>query len=146
MFSSLNRSVTMDKWKESELNKMKVGGNRRAKSFLEGHTDWNSSAPITAKYNSRAAALYKDKILVESQGGSWSEETSSAKNHKSSYVQPSGGGGGSSRGGGGMKASQSFTYGKHLTAGVLSSYKNNKRTANINYGCTVLHCASLCVI
>ena len=35
------------------------------------------SAPITVKYNSKAAALYRDKILTESKGESWSEETSS---------------------------------------------------------------------
>jgi len=80
---SFVRSVTMDKWKDSELNKMKAGSNAKAKAFLEDHTDWNPSAPIRTKWNCRAAALYKDKILVESQGGSWSEETSSAKNFKS---------------------------------------------------------------
>ena len=31
---SFVRSVTMDKWKESELEKMKAGGNRRMKQFL----------------------------------------------------------------------------------------------------------------
>ena len=32
---SFVRSVTMDKWKESELAKMKAGGNANMKSFLE---------------------------------------------------------------------------------------------------------------
>ena len=32
---SFVRSVTMDKWKESELAKMKAGGNRNARVFLE---------------------------------------------------------------------------------------------------------------
>lgn len=78
---SFVRSVTMDKWKESELAKMKVGGNRRARLFLEDQDDWNEKAPVSQRYNSRAAALYKDKIMVESQGGTWSAETSSARNH-----------------------------------------------------------------
>ena len=52
----------MDKWKDAELAKMKVGGNRKAKLFLESYEDWDSDAPITVKYNSRAAALYKDKV------------------------------------------------------------------------------------
>ena len=52
----------MDKWKENELNKMKVGGNKKAKQFLESQPDWNSSATLAAKYNSKAAALYKDKV------------------------------------------------------------------------------------
>lgn len=68
---SFVRSVTMDKWKDAELEKMKAGGNRRAKLFLESYEDWDPDAPITAKYNSRAAALYKDKactlyFLIES--------------------------------------------------------------------------------
>ena len=58
----------MDKWKESELAKMKVGGNRKARIFLDSQDDWNDGSPISQKYQSRAAALLKDKIMVESQG------------------------------------------------------------------------------
>ena len=65
---SFVRSVTMDKWKESELAKMKAGGNRNARVFFESQDDWNDSSPISQKYQSRACALYKDKIMVESQG------------------------------------------------------------------------------
>ena len=83
---SFVRSVTMDKWKDSEVQKMKVGGNRKARDFLDDHTDYNHSAPVGQKYNSRAAALYKDKVLVESQGGKWSEETSEARKHKSTAL------------------------------------------------------------
>ena len=59
---SFVRSVTMDKWKESELAKMKVGGNRKARVFLESQDDWNDNAPISQKYQGRAAALLKDKV------------------------------------------------------------------------------------
>ena len=65
---SFVRSVTLDKWKESELAKMKAGGNRNARVFFESQDDWNDSSPISQKYQSRACALYKDKIMVESQG------------------------------------------------------------------------------
>ena len=58
----------MDKWKESELAKMKAGGNRKARIFLDAQDDWNDSSPISQKYQSRACALLKDKIMVESQG------------------------------------------------------------------------------
>jgi len=74
---SFVRSVTMDKWKESELEKMKVGGNSKMKSFLEERDE--SSQPIRTKYNTKAASLYKDKILVESQGGTWDEANSPAQ-------------------------------------------------------------------
>ena len=52
----------MDKWKDTELNKMKVGGNRNAKQFLDNQADWSDTANMTSKYNSKAAALYKDKV------------------------------------------------------------------------------------
>ena len=57
---SFVRSVTMDKWKESELEKMKAGGNSKMKSFLEAREGANG--PIRTKYNTKAAALYKDKV------------------------------------------------------------------------------------
>ncbi len=78
---SFVRSVTMDKWKDSEVQKMKVmslrfmheefgvetqhlqaGGNRKACDFLSSKADWDSSAPISKKYLCKAAALYKDKV------------------------------------------------------------------------------------
>lgn len=60
---SFVRSVTMDKWKDIELAKMKVGGNRKAKEFFASQPDWNSTASISEKYNSKAAALYRDKVV-----------------------------------------------------------------------------------
>nr|ACO15479.1 ADP-ribosylation factor GTPase-activating protein 1 [Caligus clemensi] len=78
---SFVRSVTMDKWKDSELEKMKIGGNSKAKIFLEDHSDWVKSEPISNRYKSRSAALYRDKILTEYQGESWSEESASLPGH-----------------------------------------------------------------
>lgn len=70
---SFVRSVTMDKWKDIELEKMKVGGNRNAREFLEDQDDWNGAAPISQKYNSTAAALYRDKINSLAHGDTWSQ-------------------------------------------------------------------------
>jgi len=103
---SFVRSVTMDKWKDTELNKMKVGGNKNAKEFLSSQSDWSETANLTAKYNSKAAALYKDKISTEASGDIWSEETSAARNHRSSYMGSSSGGGSRSNG---MKSSTSYS-------------------------------------
>jgi len=64
---SFVRSTTMDLWKDLELKKMKVGGNRRAKEFLGSQPDWNDNLPFSEKYHTKAAALYKDKILKEAQ-------------------------------------------------------------------------------
>jgi ADP-ribosylation factor GTPase-activating protein 1 len=52
----------MDKWKDVELEKMKVGGNRNAREFFESQPDWDESMSISQRYNTKAAALYKDKV------------------------------------------------------------------------------------
>ena len=68
MHLSFVRSATMDKWKPSELEKMKVGGNRAFNDFLEEHDDFNPSWSIEEKYNSKSAALFRDKVATESRG------------------------------------------------------------------------------
>lgn len=68
---SFVRSVTMDKWKDIELEKMKVGGNRNAVEFFEDQPDWHERAPIQQRFNSKAAALYRDKISTLAQGKMW---------------------------------------------------------------------------
>ncbi|CAL8131506.1 unnamed protein product [Orchesella dallaii] len=72
---SFVRSVTMDKWKDVELEKMKAGGNRKAKDFLESQEDYDPNMGIQQKYNTSAAALYRDKIQTEAQGSSWDENS-----------------------------------------------------------------------
>jgi ADP-ribosylation factor GTPase-activating protein 1 len=53
----------MDKWKDAELEKMKVGGNDKARDFFDTQDDYSSSMSIQQKYNTRAAALYRDKVV-----------------------------------------------------------------------------------
>ncbi|XP_077582702.1 ADP-ribosylation factor GTPase-activating protein 1 isoform X2 [Stigmatopora nigra] len=77
---SFVRSVTMDKWKDIELEKMKAGGNGKFRLFLELQDDYNPNWTLQEKYNSRAAALFRDKVVTEAEGKEWSIETSSAKN------------------------------------------------------------------
>ena len=43
---------------------MKSGGNNKAKEFLEGQADWKAGGNISANYNSKAAALYRDKVVI----------------------------------------------------------------------------------
>ena len=52
----------MDKWKDAELEKMKVGGNRKAQDFFKSQPDYHDGMSIFEKYNSKAAALYRDKV------------------------------------------------------------------------------------
>jgi len=79
----------MDKWKDKELEKMKVGGNKRAKEFFESQPDYNPNWNIHDKYNSRAAALLRDKVNTEAEGKIWSLEKSSAKDFKPSGLSSS---------------------------------------------------------
>ncbi|KAK0092548.1 hypothetical protein PV326_001176 [Microctonus aethiopoides] len=76
---SFVRSVSMDKWKDIELEKMKVGGNKNARIFFESQSDWDSSMTIDKKYNTKAAALYRDKIATLASGESWDASSSTAK-------------------------------------------------------------------
>jgi ADP-ribosylation factor GTPase-activating protein 1 len=77
----------MDKWKDLELEKMKAGGNRKAKEFFASQSDYNiNTMNLQQRYNSRAAALYRDKINTEAQGKTWSINSSPAQNYSSSYA------------------------------------------------------------
>ncbi|XP_074066562.1 ADP-ribosylation factor GTPase-activating protein 1 isoform X2 [Macrotis lagotis] len=77
---SFVRSVTMDKWKDIELEKMKAGGNARFREFLESQEDYDPCWSMQEKYNSKAAALFRDKVATLAEGKEWSIETSSAQN------------------------------------------------------------------
>ena len=61
----------MDKWKDIELEKMKAGGNQKAREFFESQEDYDDNMNINQKYNTRAAALYRDKIVTLAQGKEW---------------------------------------------------------------------------
>lgn len=41
---------------------VKVGGNRRAREFFDSQDDWDATLPLQQRYNSRVAALYRDKV------------------------------------------------------------------------------------
>ncbi|XP_062401777.1 ADP-ribosylation factor GTPase-activating protein 1 isoform X2 [Sardina pilchardus] len=77
---SFVRSVSMDKWKDIELEKMKAGGNEKFRLFLELQDDYDSTWNMQEKYNSKAAALFRDKVATLADGKDWSIEDSSAKN------------------------------------------------------------------
>lgn len=77
---SFVRSITMDKWSEDQLKKMKVsscalhfakahtkqlGGNERFKEFIENYGSeggYSKGIGMVEKYNSWAAAQYRDKV------------------------------------------------------------------------------------
>lgn len=55
------RSVELDKWKPSEMEVMKRGGNANARAFFRSHgiTDMGKTEQ---KYNSRAAQMYRSHL------------------------------------------------------------------------------------
>lgn len=75
------RSLELDKWKPSEMEAMKRGGNGNARSFFRSHgiTDMEKTEQ---KYNSRAAQMYRshlkkvrlqDNCLAKGGGGNDTE-------------------------------------------------------------------------
>ncbi|XP_025423903.1 ADP-ribosylation factor GTPase-activating protein 1 isoform X2 [Sipha flava] len=118
---SFVRSITMDSWKDLELEKMKVGGNRNAKEFFESQPDWNDSMTIEQKYNTKAAALYRDKILSLAKGETWSPTTSSAKDYNVDHMK--------------MKSNQSQKYSFNESSTnyneISSGYQNDVNIPNI---------------
>jgi len=59
---SFVRSTDLDKWKSQELKIMEAGGNENAKTFFRDHGVADGSLKTDAKYQTRAAQLYKSKL------------------------------------------------------------------------------------
>lgn len=125
---SFVRSLTMDKWKPDELERMRVGGNTRAQAFFDSQKDIKPGMSLQEKYNTKAAALYRDCIATEAQGKPWSIETSSAKNYKPVPVMllsnqapaPA-----AAQSQGGSNAGGSDRFGNGMTVSEVSSHRDN---------------------
>lgn len=68
---SFVRSVSMDSWSEIQLKKMQAGGNAALNTFLSQY-GISKETEIVAKYNSKAASVYRGKIQALAEGRSWS--------------------------------------------------------------------------
>nr|KYP70783.1 putative ADP-ribosylation factor GTPase-activating protein AGD6 [Cajanus cajan] len=67
---SFVRSVTMDSWSEIQIKKMEAGGNDKLNAFLTQY-GIPKETDIVAKYNSNAAAVYRDRIQAIADGRPW---------------------------------------------------------------------------
>ncbi|KAM0876841.1 hypothetical protein ACQ4PT_035902 [Festuca glaucescens] len=102
---SFVRSVTMDSWTEPQLRKMEAGGNDRLNAFLAAR-GVPKETPHVPKYNSNAAAAYRDRVVALAEGRPWTDppvvrETpgSGAPAPARKPPLPAGGGGGGGGGG-----------------------------------------------
>ncbi|KAM9798946.1 ADP-ribosylation factor GTPase-activating protein 1 isoform 8-T8 [Syngnathus typhle] len=140
---SFVRSVTMDKWKDIELEKMKAGGNGKFRLFLELQDDYNPNWNLQEKYNSRAAALFRDKVATEAEGKEWSIETSSAKNWASPQPKSSlssshrSGGSGVNSATSGDKAFEDWLSDDVNSYQSGSGYSGNQENRYVGFGNTV---------
>ena len=64
---SFVRSVTMDAWTPDQLARMQAGGNGALNAFL-GEYGVPAGATIAAKYNSKAAEIYRDVVKAKAEG------------------------------------------------------------------------------
>lgn len=104
---SFVRSVSMDSWSEIQLKKMQAGGNSALNSFLAQY-GIPKETDIVAKYNSKAAAVYRDRIQALAEGRSWNAPPvvkESVGTGSQGGVRAGSGGGG---GGGGVRASNGW--------------------------------------
>ncbi|PWA63233.1 putative ADP-ribosylation factor GTPase-activating protein AGD6 [Artemisia annua] len=70
---SFVRSVTMDSWSEIQLKKMESGGsNENFNNFLLKY-GIAKETDIVVKYNMNAASVYRDRIRILAEGGSWQD-------------------------------------------------------------------------
>ncbi|XP_035858549.1 ADP-ribosylation factor GTPase-activating protein 1 isoform X6 [Sander lucioperca] len=140
---SFVRSVTMDKWKDIELEKMKAGGNGKFRIFLELQDDYDPTWNLQEKYNSKAAALFRDQVVTLAEGKEWSIETSPARNWTSPQPKTSlssshrSGGPGQSSAKSGDKAFEDWLSDDVNSYQSGGGYSGNQENRYVGFGNTV---------
>lgn len=138
---SFVRSVNMDAWSEKQINAMRVGGNARLRDFFKQHgVTGTGSASIAQKYNTPAAAMYRDIIVAlrdgktpptdiapyEEEAAAEAAALATAAASRTASLGSSGGGGGGGPGAGGsgglrMASSSSGGLGRASSTGSTGS-------------------------
>ncbi|CAA0842870.1 ADP-ribosylation factor GTPase-activating protein AGD7 [Striga hermonthica] len=130
---SFVRSVTMDSWSEIQLKKMELGGNERFNAFVSRY-GVPKETDIAVKYNTKAAAVYRDRVQALAEGRPWHDppvvkEVLSSGNSYSSKP-PLGGGGGSRNGGSGGGGGGWDSWDSYDDGGFSGNGSNNIRRNN----------------
>nr|GEV50194.1 probable ADP-ribosylation factor GTPase-activating protein AGD6 [Tanacetum cinerariifolium] len=68
---SFVRSVTMDSWSETQLKKMESGASNDNLNTFFFKYGIPKETDIVVKYNTNAASVYRDRIRILAEGGSW---------------------------------------------------------------------------
>ncbi|TPX38089.1 hypothetical protein SmJEL517_g00127 [Synchytrium microbalum] len=69
---SFVRSVTMDRWSEDQVARMRSGGNKKCLDFFRSQSDYRPEMSISEKYQTEFAKIYKDKLTAACEGRPWS--------------------------------------------------------------------------
>ncbi|CAG8618882.1 9965_t:CDS:2 [Acaulospora morrowiae] len=75
---SFVRSITMDKWYDDQIKKMKLGGNTQWREFYEASPDYYPEMSLRDKYHSSFAASYREKLTALCEGKKWTPSKSSS--------------------------------------------------------------------
>ncbi|GAA5837319.1 hypothetical protein JCM9279_005652 [Rhodotorula babjevae] len=125
---SFVRSLTMDKWTDKQIERMKKGGNARCKEFFEANGQPFASLPMTDKYNTHVASMYRDKLVCDAEGRPWIPSDPPAPTSHSSSPSPSPSA--SSYGGGPTTSSSSNGGLRKPRLGALASSSSSSRSGS----------------
>ncbi|KAI5817720.1 hypothetical protein BZA77DRAFT_309300 [Pyronema omphalodes] len=68
---SFVRSVTMDSFKNEEIQRMEKGGNNKLKEWFESQPEFYEGMTISERYSSDFAEDYKEKLTADVEGRPW---------------------------------------------------------------------------
>ena len=65
--TNIIKSISLEQWNKNQLNLMKIGGNKRLRTFLESN-DVPKNIDKKAIYNSKLMVYYRKKLKAEAEG------------------------------------------------------------------------------
>ncbi|KAK7245256.1 hypothetical protein RIF29_40093 [Crotalaria pallida] len=129
---SFVRSVTMDSWSDIQIKKMEAGGgNDNLNAFLASY-GVPKETDIVTKYNTAAAAVYRDKVQAIADGRPWRDPPVVKENLRNGNGKPPLGasaGGGSGGGSGWDNWDNEDGYGSRN-----NDIRRNQSTGNVRGG------------
>lgn len=83
---SFVRSLTMDAWKDKQLESMRHGGNAALQEYLEDH-GVSPGLPIAEKYNTKAAEAYRQRLRAAVEGTPCPPDPAPGTGHEVFYIK-----------------------------------------------------------